>query len=140
MIKIYTSGIDEMGRCFLEKSDIRDKLTIHHIIRRRVKPLSFVYPDFWKSYLGIEKPYDPTTGYGCDMGEHFRINHEIGYVEKINFDHPIEKIQTETIKITTNKCERMWRELKKHIKCVREYMSCKGEFITRIDEYLSSFV
>ena len=51
-----------------------------------------------------------------------------------------DKIRIHCQKVTTNRIERVWRDLKRHIKCTREYYNIKGEFISRLDDYIYSFV
>ena len=148
--KVWVVGaIDENGQIFMEKVIRRNKTKIHDIIRRRVHELSVIHSDCWGAYYGVEKDYNPKTGFGCNMSAHFQVNHSKRgpgrFVEHHYWFNPNQEADDTKIKLlhqktTTNRIERVWRELKKHIRCNREYFNLKEEFISRLDEYIDSFV
>jgi len=118
----------ETGQCFIEKTEIRDQQTLHDIIRRRVHWGSIIITDFWRGYLGVVD--------ACNMAAHFRVNHKLRFAETIKIDDDNDGIE---IHVHTNTIERLWRELKRSIKCVREYTNDKGDLVHWVDTYLHRF-
>lgn len=72
----------------------RDKITLIPIIRKYIKPQSIIYSDSWAAYNDLSK-----IGYS-----HFKINHSENFVDP---EH--QNIHTQNI-------ERLWRDVKEHVK------------------------
>ncbi|KMQ85559.1 hypothetical protein RF55_15816 [Lasius niger] len=137
-------GICRETRQIFELTEKKNKTVLRDIINRNVDSSSNICTDKWSGYNDLEK-----DGY---CSKQYTINYSAKgegksrYVKYVNLII-LRQGTSSSYQVTTNSIERLWKDLKSYVTCVREYTEKKKEEIDDPDnvfgfaeEYVKQFI